>query len=176
VSLSLVAAALVLGAAAACNDDSTKTNASPIANSGTTATATPSPSVEQAAILSQYRLFWSSLTPVSRMPAVARRGELAKFTVDPELKSLLAGMLSTDKKGDVFYGAHRPRAASASLSADGFTAVVNDCQDSTQTGLARRSDLAPLTKGVLRNHVLVTMKKSAGTWKVAFVSYSKTPC
>jgi hypothetical protein len=175
VRLSLVAAALFVGAVAGCND-SPRTNASPIVNSGTTARPTPSTTGEQAAILSQYRLFWSSLTPVSRMPAAARRGELAKFTVDPELKSLLAGMLRTDQKGEAFYGAHIPRATSASPSADGLTAVVNDCQDSTKTGLARRSDLAPLTKGVLRNHVLVTMKKSAGIWKVAFVSYSQTPC
>jgi hypothetical protein len=176
VRLSLVAAALALGAAAGCNDDSPKTNASPIINSATTVSPTPSTTGEQAAILSQYRLFWSSLTRVSRMPAEARRGALEKFTIDPELKSLLTGMLRTDTKGQVFYGADVPRASQASVSPDGMTAVVNDCQDSTRSGVANRTTGQHLTVGVARNHVVVTMKKSAGVWKVAFVSHTKTPC
>jgi hypothetical protein len=176
VRLSLVAAALTLGAAAGCNDDSPKTNASPIVNSATTVSPTPSATGEQGAILSQYRLFWSSLTPVSRMAPAARRAELAKFTVDPELKSLVAGMSATDRKGQVYYGADRLRATQASISPDGTTAVVNDCQDSTHSGLASRASGERLTVGVARNHVVVTMKKSSGVWKVAFVAYTKTPC
>jgi hypothetical protein len=131
---------------------------------------------EQELILGQYRKFWASLTAVSRMPAADRRAALTPYTVDPQLKSLLAGMAATDKKGQVFYGANVPRATAASVSADGQKAVVDDCQDSTGAGVARRSDQAPLTKGTARNHVVVTMKKSEGAWKVYFVSYTKTPC
>jgi hypothetical protein len=149
---------------------------SPLSSTLPNASSSPSTTGEQAAVLSQYRTFWSSLTAVSRMPAQAREGALARYTVDPELRSLLAGMLATDRRGDVFYGAHMPRATSASISRDNLTAVVNDCQDSTKTGLARRSDLAPLTRGVPRNHVIVTMKMAGGAWKVSFVSYSSTPC
>ena len=110
------------------------------------------------------------------MPAAARRAQLAKFTLDPELKSLVAGMSATDRKGQVYYGADRPRATQASISPDGTTAVVNDCQDSTHSGLASRASGEHLTVGVARNHVVVTMKKSSGVWKVAFVAYTKTPC
>lgn len=139
-------------------------------------TATPSPD-EQAVLLSQYRKFWTTLAPVSRMAAALRRAELAKVAVDPELKSLLAGMLKTDAKGQVFYGAHVPRATTARISPDAMTGLVNDCQDSTKTGLATRSTMTPVTAGVARNHVVVTMKKAPdGLWKVAFVSYTKTPC
>jgi hypothetical protein len=139
------------------------------------ATPSPTPVDEQQAILSQYRRFWSSLTPVSKMPASQRRAALARYTVDPELKSLLAGLLKTDAKKQVFYGAHVPRATQASLSSYG-RAVIDDCQDSSRTGLARLSDMAPLTKGVARNHVVVTMKMSGDLWKVYFVSYTKSPC
>jgi hypothetical protein len=142
--------------------------------------ATPSPTAttadEQQLVLDQYRKFWASLTNVSRMPASERPAALFPFTVDPELKSLLAGMKATDAKGQVFYGAAVPRAITASLSPNGSRAVVDDCQDSRNSGLARRSDMAPLTKGVARNHVVVTMKQSGDVWKVYFVSYSKTPC
>ena len=146
----------------------------------TTASASPSesatPAGEQQLILAQYAKFWASLTGVSRMPADQRRAALSEFTVDPELKSLLAGMVATDRKGQVFYGAAVPSATEASLSPDGLRAVINDCQDSRNSGLARRSDLAPLTKGVAKNHVVVTMKKAADVWKIYFISYPKTPC
>jgi hypothetical protein len=147
------------------------------ATSSPTASPTPTGMSEQEVILGQYRKFWSSLTPTSRMPAAQRRAALTPFTMDPELKSLLAGMVATDRKGQVFYGAHMPRAERASISPDGSRAVIDDCQDSSRTGLARRSDLAPLTKGMVRNHVLVTMRLGdGGVWKVYFVSYTKTPC
>jgi hypothetical protein len=175
-SRTLLIGALLSAALAGCNGNG-RVQVEPIATgSSPSATAGASPVSEQQAILSHYRTFWSSLTSVSRMPAAQRRTALMAYAVDPELKSLLAGMARIDAKGQVFYGAHIPRATSASISPDGLTAVVNDCQDSTRTGLARRSDLAPLTKGVARNHVVVTMKTSAGGWKIFFVSYTKTPC
>jgi hypothetical protein len=172
----LLVGSLLFAALAGCNG-SGRVQVEPIATgSSPSATGSATPVSEQQAILSQYRTFWSSLTSVSRMPAAQRRTALAAYAVDPELKSLLAGMARIDAKGQTFYGAHIPRATSASISPDGLTAVVNDCQDSTRTGLARRSDLAPLTKGVARNHVVVTVKRSAGAWKIYFVSYTKTPC
>lgn len=167
--------ALLLGLAG-CNDANGIAVHAP-ATSSPTASPTPSSASEQQAILGQYRKFWSSLTSVSRMPASQRRAALTPFTMDPELKSLLAGMVATDRKDEVFYGAHMPRAEKASLSPDGSRAVIDDCQDSSRTGLARRSDLAPLTKGMIRNHVVVTMRRADNAvWKVYFVSYTKTPC
>lgn len=139
-------------------------------------TASPTLADEQQAILSQYRLFWSSLTPVSKMPAAQRRAALAKYTVDPELKSLLAGLAQTDAKKQVFYGADRPRATQASISPDGVKAVIDDCQDSSQSGNADRATGRKVTVGVARNHVVVTMTRSDGVWKVYFVSHTKTRC
>lgn len=144
--------------------------------------ASPSPSAsptpdEQAELLSQYRKFWLSLTPVSRMPAAQRRAALAPVAEDPALKSLLAGMQANDRAGEVFYGAHVPHPKPVPISPDGRTALVDDCQDSRHTGLADKSSLKPKTQGVARNHVSVTMKRSPGSsWKVAFVAYTKTPC
>lgn len=172
----LLIGALLVVALAGCNG-SGRVQVEPIATgSSPSATATATPVSEQQAILSQYRTFWSSLTSVSRMPAAQRRSALAAYTVDPELKSLLAGMARIDAKGQVFYGADIPRATQASISPDGVTAVVNDCQNSSHSGLAGRSTGERLTVGVARNHVVATMKKSSGMWKVYFVSHSKTPC
>lgn len=171
----LVGCSLAL-AAAGCSDGKPSiadpTPSPSVATPSVTATAAD----EQHVILGQYRKFWASLTDVSRMPATQREAALSPLTVDPELKSLLAGMAATDRKGQVFYGEARPRATTASVSADGSRAVIDDCQDSRNSGLARRSDLAPLTKGVARNHVVVTMRKTSNLWKVYFIAYTKTPC
>lgn len=171
----LLVGSLLFAALVGCNG-SGRVQVEPIATgSSPSATASATPVSEQQAILSQYRTFWSSLTSVSRMPAAQRRAALKRYTVDPELKSLLAGMAKLDSQGRFLYGANKPRPV-ASLSSDGFTAVVNDCQDSTSAGAADRKTMQHLTIGVARNHVVVTMKRQTGVWRVAFVSYTKTPC
>lgn len=172
----LLAGFLLTALLAGCSTDgSIATNKGP---SPTTASPSTSPTGvdEQQAILEPYRKFWASLTPVSSMPAAERRAALTPFTVDPELKSLLAGMARTDARKQVFYGADVPRASKASISPDGSRAVVDDCQDSSQAGNAERATGKRLTYGSKRNHVVTTMLRVAGTWKVYFVSYSKTTC
>jgi hypothetical protein len=171
----LLAGALLVAALAGCNEDG-RVQVQPIAGTSPSATAGPTPVSEQQAALVQYRRFWSSLTAVSRMPAAQRRAALEPYTVDPELKSLVAGMAKIDAKRQVFYGADLPRATAASISPDGLTAVIDDCQNSSTSGLAARSTGQRLTVGVARNHVVATLKKSAGVWKVYFVSHPKTSC
>ena len=171
----LVACSLAL-AAAGCSDGKPSIadpTPSPVV---ATPSVTASAADEQQVILGQYRKFWASLTDVSRMPASQRRAALSPFTVDPELKSLLAGMAATDRKGEVFYGADITRATMASVSADGTRAVVTDCLDSSGSGNQERASGKKITVGVARNHVVVTMANVAGIWRVYFVSYPKTPC
>lgn len=171
----LLVGSLLVATLAACNGSSKGVGIEPVATASTpAATASATPSVQDE-ILSQYRAFWSQLTPVSRMPAANRRGALAAYVIDPELKSLVAGFAKLDSKGQVLYGSNKPRPV-ASVSSVGATAVVDDCQDSSAAGAANRADSQPVTKGVGRNHVVVTMKKSSDLWKVYFISYSKTPC
>lgn len=176
IAASLMSAVALTVVAAGC--DIGRSDATPTGPStpSTLTSATPSPD-ERVMLLNQYRKFWITLTPISRMPTAVRRTELAKVAIDPELKSLLAGMSKNDRAGQVFYGAAIPHPRPVPLSPDRATAVVDDCQDAASTGLATRSTLAPVTVGVARNHVVVTMKKAPdGLWKVAFVSHTKTPC
>lgn len=127
-------------------------------------------------MLAQYRKFWATLTPVSRMPAAERRAVLAELAVDPALKSILFGMTQADSKGQVFYGSDVPRPV-ARINPDATTGLVDDCQDSSRAGVAERATGKRVTVGVARNHVSVTMKKQPGEqWKVAFIDYAKSPC
>ena len=172
---SVLVGSLLLATAAGCNGNSKGVGIKPVATGSTpSVTSSVTPSLQDQ-VLTQYRAFWAQLTPISRMPAPNRRAALAPYAIDPELKSLLAGFSKLDAKGQVLYGANKPRPV-VSISPDGATAVVNDCQDSTAAGAANRATSQPATKGVARNHVVVTMKRSSVVWKVYFVSYSKTPC
>lgn len=172
----LLVGSLLIATAAGCNGDSKGVGVQPVPTSTSpVATATPTPSVQDQ-ILTQYRAFWARLTPVSRMPAASRRAALSAFTVDPELRSLLAGMAATDAKGRVFYGADVTRATQASINPDGSRAVIDDCQDSSGAGDADKATGKKLTYGSRRNHVVTTMSRDGSTWKVYFVSYSKTTC
>ena len=173
---SVLVGSLLLATAAGCNGNSKGVGIKPVATGSTpTVTSSATPSLQDQ-ILTQYRAFWAQLTPISRMPAPNRRAALAKFTVDPELKSLLAGMAATDAKKQVFYGADISRATNASVSPDGKRAVIDDCQDSSHSGNADTRTGQHLTVGVARNHVVVTMTQASGVWKVYFVSHTKTPC
>jgi hypothetical protein len=95
--------------------------------------------------------------------------------MNPELSSVLTGMSKLDAKGEVLYGQNRPR-PTVKVSPNGLTAVVDDCQDSSQAGTANRRSMQPLNVGSERNHVVVTMKKASQDWKLAFVAYTTKPC
>lgn len=150
--------------------------ATPAPSLSASSTPAASPVDEQAALLAQYRKFWESLTPISRLPATERQPALAELAVDPALKSLLDGMGQADTKGQVFYGTNMPR-PEVRINPDATTALVDDCQDSSNAGIAVKATEERITVGVERNHVSVTMKKQpGGPWKVAFIDYAKSPC
>ncbi len=110
------------------------------------------------------------------MPASQRRALLEQLAVDPALASLLAGMSQADAKGEVFYGAAVPR-PTVRINPDATTALVDDCQDGTEAGIADKATGEKKTVGVARNRVSVTMKKQPGQlWKVAYVDYANSPC
>jgi hypothetical protein len=150
--------------------------ATPAPSTSSPSTPSASPVDEQAALLAQYRKFWESLTPISRLPATERQPALAELAVDPALKSLLDGMRQADTKGQVFYGTNVPR-PEVRINPDATTALVDDCQDSSSAGIAKKGTEERVTVGVERNHVSVTMKKQrGGQWRVAFIDYAKSPC
>jgi hypothetical protein len=170
----LVGSALLL-TAAACSGDAVGTPP-PRPSSTLSPPVAPTPADEQAQLLAQYRKFWATLTPASRMLAAERRAVLSELAVDPALKSILFGMTQADAKGHVFYGADVPR-PTVRINPDASTGLVDDCQDSSRAGVAERASGKRVTVGVARNHVSVTMKKQPGDlWKVAYVDYAKSPC
>jgi hypothetical protein len=102
---------------------------------------------------------------------------LAAYASDPALKSLLDGISHERQRGRAFYGADLPRPVIQSLSEDRAIAVVNDCQDSTGSGVLDLKTGRKLTKGVARNHVIATLHRQPDqAWRVVFITYPKSPC
>lgn len=145
--------------------------------SPTVSSSSPATGSVRSQILAQYQAFWRALPGASRAAASHRRALLSKYTASPELGSLLAGMARQDREGKVIYGFDKPHAVVSTLALSQGVAVVTDCQDSSQSGVARRTSGRRLTVGVKRNHVVSTMHRGAdGAWRVSFVAYPKTPC
>lgn len=174
--------ALVAVTAVGCGGDGQGTAArsastTPASLSPPTAlSASPSMDV-RAQVLGQYEAFWAHLPEAAAAPASQRRQILLPFAADPELTSLLRGMATQDQRDEVIYGRNQPRAKIQTLSEAQGLAVISDCQDSSHSGVERRSDHEKLTVGVARNPVVTTMKLSSdGQWRISFVSYPKTSC
>ena len=181
---SAAVAGAVAAAAAGCSSNGVTTSAGP---SGGTASSPPptsnSTSVkptdtsERSSLLLQYRSFWRALAPASTSSLSQRKQLLRRVAVDPELGSLLAGIARERTRGRAFYGVDVPRPKIEQLSTEQSLAVVDDCQDSSGSGVIELATHRKLTKGTVRNHVVVTLHREAdGLWRVAFVSYPKTPC
>ncbi len=176
VALAAAAAATITG----CSPSSSKL-ADPLPSrtsvSPSSASVTPSPTPSADAALAQYRAFWAALTPASKAPASKRRAMLAPYAADPELTSLLNGIERERSRGRAFYGQDVPRPTISQLLAGQGIAVVDDCQDSSGSGVVDLSTGERLTKGVPRNHVVSTMHRGPdGIWRVASVEYPKTSC
>lgn len=144
-----------------------------------TMSVSPSATVDptQALILRQYEGFWRALAPASQAPATARARMLGQFAAEPALGSMLRGIAAERAKGHVFYGLNRPRPTVRGLNETSGMAVVDDCQDSSHAGVRELSSGSELTVGVVRNHVVVTMRRMPDKiWRVVFITYPKSPC
>ena len=175
----LLWAPLVAVAVAGCSggghvkitDSSQAASPSPTASSPS---ATPS---ARDQVLSQYRAFWARVPSASAARASQRRALLAPYTDDPELSSLLRGMAQQDARGEEIYGENVPHPKISRFSLAQGLAVISDCQDSSRSGVERRSDHKRITVGVKANPVVATMRRGAdGRWRVSFVSYPKSSC
>ena len=176
-------AVAIAAALAGCSSNGISTSAGPSGDASTpppsvnATSPTPSGAYDRSALLQQYGVFWRTLAPASRLSAGARRGLLAPVTTDPELSSLLQGIARERAKGRVFYGAASPRPTLKQFSPPQQLAVVDDCQDASKSGVALMSSGRHITSGTTREHVVVTMHLgSDDRWRVAFVSFPKTPC
>lgn len=165
---------------AGCSSTGTiATDAPPTATTPPRAVVASSPPAPYASAqaLSAYEHFWAAVPVAAAAPAERRRAILAPYATDPELPSLLSGMQGQDRHGEMIYGRNLPRARITSLSVKQRIAVFWDCQDSSHSGVESKATHEPLTVGTPRNLVVTTMQLGVdGRWRVAYVTYPRSPC
>lgn len=170
-----LAGVLVLSGCGRSGQVDTSGGPAPVATATPTRTATAAPSTkalqEQAAILSQYRAFFASLTPLSREKYAVRYPAMQKLAVDPELRQVSGGMAASQAVGEVGYGSPVVRPEIQSVSQG--SATVTDCQDNSASGRMKLATGKKVTVGRPDQLAKVTVKRGTdGIWRVATVEYA----
>lgn len=142
---------------------------------GPTPTAPPSTAVSPGdisrVILAQYRAFFGSLVPLSKVEPNARYDSMKRLAVDPELTQIMGAMAAATQAGEVYYGEHvlRPRIASRGRN----SATILDCQDTSAHGREVATTGRKVTVGRKNDYAQVTMELGADAiWRVATVAYA----
>lgn len=136
--------------------------------------APPAQSSENAAIEGVYREFWSVSWVSSAEPDQGWEQRL-RAVATAELSEQVATRARQQRtQGVRLYGAVTPRITGARLEGD--RAVVTDCQDGSQAGLADSATGQPRNVGPSRNAVSATMAREAGGWRVAKIEYPGGGC
>ncbi|GAB3671459.1 hypothetical protein GCM10027597_04460 [Saccharopolyspora tripterygii] len=168
-SQALVIAGCVAGAVAgACS------STPPAAPPAGEIAAPPAQPSENAAIEGVYREFWSVSWVSSAEPDQGWEQRL-RAVATAELSEQVATRARQQRtQGVRLYGAVTPRITGARLEGD--RAVVTDCQDGSQAGLADSATGQPRNVGPSRNAVSATMAREAGGWRVAKIEYPGGGC
>ena len=138
----------------------------------------PQESADRAAIEAQWNKFWEVYLELPHTPEGDRQALAASVAVDPGLTNLLTDATTVEQKGWDSYGQiiHR---ISWPQPVDGkTTAVIADCQDTSQAGSLETSTGNKTTVGVERNPLQGNLVRGEdGVWRVQQAYYLKDePC
>jgi hypothetical protein len=121
-------------------------------------------------VLKQYRKFWRVTSHLTDVPSHERPGLIKEVATRPILPIIMTNLARMDTAGEVLYG--QPRARSPRVEFDGRTAIVRDCQDTSNSGRKKESTGQILSRGVSRAAVTVTLKRGEdGVWRASEVDY-----
>lgn len=152
--------------------------ASPSPTAGTDSGLPAGEAADRAAVESQWIKSWDVYAALAHTPGDQRAALAGTVAVDPALTNMLTDAQTLTGKGWDTYGqiAHR---ISWPQSVDGKpSAVIADCQDSSQSGSYETSTGYKRTVGVPRDHMQgILLRSDDGIWRVQQVFYLKDePC
>lgn len=133
---------------------------------------------DRASVKAQWIKHWDVLLAIGQTPKADREALAATVAIDPIKAKMLQAGSEFDKQGLETYGSLRHRIGWPQPIAGKATAVIDDCQDSSQTGSMKTDTGVKVTVGVPRDHYQGSLVKgSDGIWRVAQVFYLKDePC
>ena len=133
---------------------------------------------DRAAVESQWVKSWDVYLELARTPAADREALVAAVAVDPTKTNMLSDGAKFDSQGLETYGALGHRISWPQPINGGTTALIDDCQDRSQSGSMKTATGDKVTVGVARDHYQGSLVKGDdGVWRVGQVFYLKDePC
>lgn len=133
---------------------------------------------DRAAIEGQWNEFWQVYLALPHTPQGDRQAMAAAVAVDPGLTNLLTDANTVEQKRWDSYGQITHRITWPQSVNGQPTAVIADCQDTSQAGSLETSTGNKMTVGVPRNPLQGTFVRGQdGVWRVNQVFYLKDePC
>jgi hypothetical protein len=153
-------------------------SASPSVTSGTDNGLSSQESADRAAVESQWVKSWDVFLEIARTPAADREALVSTVAIDPNRTKMLSAATEFDAQGLQTYGTLGHRISWPQPINGGSTAVIDDCQDRSQSGAIKTATGDKITVGVPRDHYQGSLVKGDdGVWRVEQVYYLKDePC
>src|SRR5664279_89843 len=107
---------------------------------------------DRAAVESQWVKSWDVYLAIAITPAADREALADTVVVDPARANMLSDAAKFDAQGVRTYGTLGHRISWPQPIAGGTTAVIDDCQDASQTGAVNTTTGDKVTVGVARDH------------------------
>ncbi len=145
------------------------------------ASPTTAPSSKQA-VIDAYLAFWPASSQAEKAgDATAARTILAPYVAPNYIGYMITGMQSAWAKHEVSWGAsaeHIQSVIVATLNSGAQTAVVKDCQDDSQDGLASAQTgvLVPGTLGSAHQELYASLSLVNGHWLIEQVTFVGDTC
>ena len=157
---------------------SSPSTAVPSVTSGTDSGLSAEESVDRAAVESQWVKAWDVYLAIARTPAADREALVATVAIDPTKANMLSDAAKFDSQGLQTYGTLGHRISWPQPVNGASTAVIDDCQDASQSGSMKTATGDKVTVGVARDHYQGNLVKGDdGGWRVEQVFYLKDePC
>ena len=133
---------------------------------------------DRAAAEAQWVKSWDVYLELARTPVAEREALVAAVAVDPTKTNMLSDGAKFDAQGLETYGALGHRISWPQPINGGTTALIDDCQDRSQSGSMKTATGDKVTVGVPRDHYQGSLVKGEdGVWRVGQVFYLKDePC
>lgn len=155
--------------------DTPTTSSSPQSSpsgSGDTPTESATVSVEEQAVLDAYYAFYDGVTQ-ARADPVNSQEYLEPVATGAQFEATNGGIKATYLAGEEEVG--EPILAPRVASIEGETAVVQDCQDTTDVVARRIGTTDPISVGRNPDSAETTLRMEDGVWKVAATAFQDDP-
>ena len=153
-------------------------SASPSMTSGADSGLSSQESADRAAVESQWVKAWDVYLAIARTPAADREALVATVAIDPTKANMLSDAAKFDSQGLQTYGTLGHRISWPRPINGASTALIDDCQDASQSGSMKTATGDKVTVGVPRDHYQGNLVKGDdGVWRVQQMFYLKDePC